>query len=52
MTVMDDPVKPKIMFNHQTLTTTFLDPRNLKKLKNNLKSLGTQNKYVPNQYYM
>jgi len=36
-------VKP----NHRTLTTTFLDARNLKKLKNNLKSTGIQNKYVP-----
>jgi len=44
---MNDPVKPKIMFNHHTQTTKFLDARHLKQLKNNLKSLGTKNKYVP-----
>jgi hypothetical protein len=43
---MDDPVKPKIMFSHHTLTTKFLDARHLKQLKNNLKSLGIKNKYV------
>lgn len=35
-------VKP----NHRTLTTTFLDTGNLKRLKNNLKSTGIKNKYV------
>lgn len=43
---MDDPVKPKITIQHQTQTTTFLDARHLKKIKHNLKSLGTKKKYV------